>query len=79
MVDEIIPKFYRGRTNIILGNKVIKDGTWHLGAIIASLLSILNGKLDFDWTIYFLMGGLGALPLVFYRSKIPESPRWLIK
>ena len=52
MVDEIIPKFYRGRTNIILGNKVIKDGTWHLGAIIASLLSILNGKLDFDWTIY---------------------------
>jgi MFS family permease len=72
VVDEIIPKKHRGRINILL------DGTWHLGSILASLISILNKYVHFDWRIYFMLGGLSATPLLYLRNKIPESPRWMI-
>lgn len=47
--------------------------------MIASLISILTGYLNYNyWQLFFLIGGIGSLPLMFLRSKIPESPRWLI-
>jgi len=30
------------------------------------------------WQLFFIFGGIGAIPLLFLRTKIPESPRWLI-
>jgi len=48
-----------------------------LGSIFASILSILNKGMGVDWKTFFVCGGLAASPLLFLRSKIPESPRWV--
>jgi MFS family permease len=93
-IDELIPKKDRGITNIII------DGTWHLGSIIACLLSYtllkifsttnivvksnfrdtnkLKENTEKIWRFLFLIGGIVALPIIFIRKYIPESPRWLV-
>jgi MFS family permease len=86
-IDELIPPNYRGMSNIII------DGTWHLGSIIACLLSYsllrinknvkykdpakVNVEVDLTWRILFLIGVIVAIPIVILRRSIPESPRWL--
>ena len=75
-VDEIVPPKMRGRVDIIL------DGSWHFGSLCASIISLLfycvfNIKTNI-WRFLFLFGAIGAFPIVYFRSGIPESPRWLI-
>lgn len=70
-VDELIPAAYRGQVDIII------DGSWHLGGVTASLLSLtLNSAATWKWM--FGIGLAGVLPLVVLRRYIPESPRWLL-
>jgi MFS family permease len=70
-VDEFVPASYRGRVDIII------DGSWHIGGITASLLSLVMNTQD-RWKWMFGLGLIGLLPLVILRRYIPESPRWLM-
>lgn len=69
-IDEFVPALYRGRVDIII------DGSWHLGGVAASLLSMTLNSAD-TWKWMFGIGLVGILPLVVLRRYIPESPRWL--
>lgn len=74
-IDEFIPSKYRGRVNITL------DGAWHLGSTIASLASIFFFyfcQSENVWRLLFALGAIGAIPLLYLRKGVPESPRWLI-
>lgn len=76
-IDELIPPSVRGRADIIT------DGTWHFGSTLASIFSFLT--LNYFQTaqevvvrMLFLIGVVLALPVIYLRRSIPESPRWLM-
>lgn len=76
-IDELIPARRRGVADIAI------NGSWWLGTLLGSLLSIplLNGTLippSLGWRFAFALGAILALAVLFIRSKIPESPRWLL-
>ncbi|MCP3426457.1 MFS transporter [Rothia sp. AR01] len=75
-VDELIPTQHRGRIDIII------NGTFWLGAVGGSLLSIpaLNTALfpvDVGWRLTFGLGLVLGLVILLVRRSVPESPRWL--
>src|SRR5260370_41131291 len=55
---------------------------WPAGAILAVLLAYLIldplalGSAS-SWRYMFILGGLIALVVLYFRRRIPESPRWL--
>jgi len=76
-IAELIPARVRGKANAIVMN------FWPVGAIAAGLLAYL--VLDTfavgaatSWRYLFVFGGLIALVVLFFRRRIPESPRWLV-
>ncbi|GHJ36567.1 MFS transporter [Streptomyces sp. TS71-3] len=76
-IDELIPSDYRGRVDLII------NGTFWLGAIGGSLLSIvmLDTDLfakDLGWRLTFGLGVVLGLVVLLVRRNVPESPRWLI-
>jgi MFS family permease len=77
-IDELIPASVRGRADLII------DGTWHFGSCMASVLSYLSltyfPKQYLGQTLVglFLLGVILAFPVIYLRSFIPESPRWLL-
>lgn len=76
-IVELLPARIRGRANAVVMN------FWPAGAIVAGLLAylILNTFAVSDalsWRYLFVFGGLIALVVLFFRRRIPESPRWLV-
>ncbi|WP_194814933.1 MFS transporter [Nocardia sp. XZ_19_385] len=74
-IDELIPRKYRGRIDIVI------NGTFWLGATAGALLSIvvLNTDLfpaDIGWRLSFALGAVFGLIILFVRRTVPESPRW---
>ena len=76
-IAELIPARVRGKANAVVMN------FWPAGAILAGLLAYL--VLDTlavgaatSWRYLFVFGGLIALVVLFFRRRIPESPRWLV-
>jgi hypothetical protein len=56
---------------------------WPVGAIISGLiaflmLNTLNLPTTVSWRYGFALGGVIALMVLFFRRKLPESPRWLV-
>jgi MFS family permease len=53
-----------------------------LGSFISYVITIIFYNIDdqnqYFWRIMFILGALGAIPIIHLRKKIPESPRWLI-
>jgi MFS family permease len=76
-IDELIPAYYRGRTDIIV------NGTYWLGAMIGAAASILllNPNLlpvNVGWRVGFFIGPVLGLFIIYLRRVLPESPRWLM-
>ncbi len=75
-IDELIPAKHRGRVDIIV------NGTFWLGAVGGSLLSIvaLDTEIfpaDLGWRLTFGLGLVFGLLILLVRRSVPESPRWL--
>ncbi|MEU5052011.1 MFS transporter [Streptomyces sp. NPDC021096] len=75
-IDELIPAVYRGRVDLII------NGSFWLGAIAGSLLSILMLDTsifakDVGWRLTFGLGVILGLVILLVRRHVPESPRWL--
>jgi MFS family permease len=76
-IQELIPKQYRGRTDLAI------NGSFWIGAAIGAAGSIvlLDPAIidpEVGWRTAFLIGAVLALTVFFMRLWIPESPRWLI-
>src|SRR5947209_2967055 len=76
-IDELIPSYYRGRTDIAV------NGTYWAGAMIGAAASILllNPHLlpiDVGWRLGFFIGPILGVFIIYLRSVLPESPRWLM-
>eukprot|EP00742_Colponemidia_sp_Colp-10_P011562 GILJ01012860.1.p1 GENE.GILJ01012860.1~~GILJ01012860.1.p1 ORF type:complete len:565 (+),score=63.27 GILJ01012860.1:78-1772(+) len=76
-IDEMIPAPVRGFVDLMI------DGSWWIGSCAAAVLSLyfLNPEfvsVDSGWRFLFAIGALAALPAIFSRNFIPESPRWLL-
>jgi MFS family permease len=75
-IAEFIPARVRGKANAAVMN------FWPAGAVLAALLAYL--LLDLvalrsatSWRYLFVLGGGLALVVLYFRRRIPESPRWL--
>ncbi|KAJ3435884.1 sugar transport protein-related [Anaeramoeba flamelloides] len=76
-VNEFIPSRIRGRINIIV------NGSYWLGATLGSIASLFllnSAKVspNLGWRFFFGIGSTLGIVILFLRSKIPESPRWLV-
>jgi len=76
-IQEMIPARFRGWTDLALG------GTFWIGAAMGAGASIvfldpawLNPETG--WRLGFFVGAVLSLVILFLRSWIPESPRWLV-
>jgi MFS family permease len=76
-IQELIPARFRGRTDLAI------NGSFWLGAMLASLAAALlldpdRVPPDMGWRLAFGVGAVLGLVVLFFRRKLPESPRWLL-
>src|SRR6185295_8256088 len=76
-IQELVPARVRGWTDLVI------NGSFWVGAAAGAAGSIvlLDPALlptDMGWRVAFLIGALLALIILFMRTWLPESPRWLI-
>jgi len=76
-VQELIPARFRGWTDLALG------GTFWIGGALgagASIVLLDPARLDpeLGWRLGFFIGAALSLVILYLRSWIPESPRWLV-
>jgi MFS family permease len=75
-IAEMMPARFRGRACAAVIN------FWPIGAIVAGffavlLLNVLSLDAAVSWRYGFLLGGAVSLIVLFFRRRLPESPRWL--
>ena len=73
----MIPARFRGWTDLALG------GTFWIGGALGAGSSIVlfdpaRFAPDIGWRLGFFIGAALSLVILFLRSFIPESPRWLV-
>lgn len=76
-IQELIPARYRGQTDLVI------NGSFWIGAALGALGAVLllqPGLLppDIGWRLAFGIGAMLGLVILFLRSFLPESPRWLM-
>lgn len=75
-IQEFIPARYRGRTDL-----AINGSFWVGGAIgAAASLVFLDPQIipaQYGWRAVFFVGSILSIGIIFLRTFIPESPRWL--
>jgi MFS family permease len=75
-IAELVPARVRGRANAVVMN------FWPAGAVAAGLvayvvLDTLNLAASVSWRYLFIAGGALALVVLYFRRRVPDSPRWL--
>ncbi len=76
-IQELIPARYRGRTDLAInGSFWVGAAFGALGAVVLLAPGFLG--LDLGWRLAFGIGGALALFIIFLRTFLPESPRWLM-
>ena len=76
-IQEFIPARFRGRTDLAINGSFWIGGT--IGA--AASLVFLDPAIipaQYGWRAVFFVGSIVSIGIVFLRSFIPESPRWLV-
>ncbi len=76
-IQEMIPARYRGWTDLALGGTFWLGGALGAGASIV-LLDPANINPEIGWRLGFFIGAVLSLGILFLRSWLPESPRWLV-
>ncbi|WP_158810835.1 MFS transporter [Beijerinckia sp. L45] len=76
-IQEFIPAKYRGQTDLAI------NGSFWIGGAMGAAASIvlLNDAivpLHYGWRSVFFIGSLLSIGIIFLRTLIPESPRWLV-
>ncbi len=76
-IDELIPARFRGRVALMI------NGSYWIGAAMGSgaTLILLDPNLfpvNLGWRFAFGIGAVLGLVVIFFRTWIPESPRWLM-
>lgn len=76
-IQEFIPARFRGRTDLAI------NGSFWIGGAIGAAASLVF--LDpaivpaaYGWRAVFFVGSILSIGIVFLRTFIPESPRWLV-
>lgn len=76
-IQEFIPARFRGRTDL-----AINGSFWVGGAIgAAASLVFLDPAIipaQYGWRAVFFVGSVLSIGIIFLRTLIPESPRWLV-
>jgi MFS family permease len=72
-IEEFTPPRYRGRVDGVI------NASWNIGAVVASAAAFAAlGLLPTGaWRAVFWFGAIVAVAVVFVRTSVPESPRWL--
>jgi MFS family permease len=76
-IDELIPARVRGTIDLWI------NGSFWLGTVLAGgiALVLLDKSLfaaNVGWRLGFGIGALLGLGIMFIRTRVPESPRWLV-
>jgi MFS family permease len=76
-IAEFMPARIRGKAAAAVMN------FWPIGAIVAGfiayiVLNVLALPNTVSWRYGFAIGGIVALVVLFFRRRLPESPRWLV-
>jgi MFS family permease len=76
-IQELVPARVRGWTDLVI------NGSFWLGAALGAVASIvlLNPSLlpvDMGWRAAFGIGAVLSLAVLYLRTWVPESPRWLL-
>ena len=74
-IDEMMPARFRGRVDIAV------NGTYWAGALLATFAQLIifnNISEGLAWRVGFLIGPVLGLVVLFVRTSLPESPRWLM-
>ncbi len=76
-IQEFIPARFRGRTDLAI------NGSFWIGGAIGAAASLVF--LDpafipaqYGWRAVFFVGSILSIGIIFLRTFIPESPRWLV-
>jgi MFS family permease len=76
-IQEFIPARFRGRTDLAI------NGSFWIGGAIGAAASLVF--LDpaiiparYGWRAVFFVGSVLSIGIIFLRTFIPESPRWLV-
>jgi MFS family permease len=74
-IDELVPARVRGRVALAI------NSSWWIGTAVAAGLTVvlLNAfSANVGWRLGFGLGAILAIGILFVRSAVPESPRWLL-
>jgi len=76
-IQELIPARYRGRTDLaIMGSFWVGAALGGVGSLLFLDPAVVDA--EFGWRAAFFIGAVIALPVLYLRRFIPESPRWLM-
>jgi MFS family permease len=76
-IQELVPARVRGWTDLVINGSFWVGAAAGAGASVVLLDPALL-PVDMGWRAAFLIGALLALIILFMRTWLPESPRWLI-